>query len=67
MQRHSVEGGTAAPNALIAFNKFKQILCSEPIVAYPCPHHPFSLIVNAAAGVTKVKSKRECTFKQEGN
>ena len=59
-------GGQLPPDALFAFNELKQILCSEPIVAYPRADRPFSLIVDAAAGITKVNSKGERTFKQEG-
>ena len=59
-------GGVLPPEALQAFNELKQILCSEPIVAYPRQDRPYSLIVDAAAGVTKVNSKGERTFRQEG-
>jgi len=59
-------GGQLPPNALKAFNELKQILCLEPVVAYPRSDRPYSLIVDAAAGVTKVNSKGERTFKQEG-
>ena len=59
-------GGQLPPDALKAFSELKQILCSEPLVAYPRPDRPFALIVDAAAGVTKVNSKGVRTFRQEG-
>ena len=59
-------GGQLPPNAYQSFQELKQILCSQPLVAYPRPDRPFALIVDAAAGVTKVNSKGERTFRQEG-
>ena len=59
-------GGQLPPAAYNAFSELKQILCSEPLVVYPRPDRPFALIVDAAAGVTKVNSKGERTFRQEG-
>ena len=59
-------GGQLPPDALKAFNELKQILCSEPVIAYPRADRPYSLIVDAAAGITKVNSKGERTFRQEG-
>ena len=60
------EGGQRPPPAYKAFTELKQILCSEPLVAYPQPDRPFALIVDAAARDTKVNSKGERTFWQEG-
>ena len=57
--------GPLLPVALKAFTELKLILCLQPLVAYPQPNHPFALIVDAAAGVTKVNSKGERTFRQE--
>ena len=59
-------GGLLPPDAYKAFSELKQILCSEPLVAYPRPDRPFAHIVDATAGVTKVNSKGEQTFQQEG-
>jgi len=59
-------GGQLPPDALTAFKELKQILCSQPLVAYPRPDRPFALIVDAAAGVTKINSKGQRTFRQEG-
>ena len=50
------------PHAYKVFSELKQILCSEPLVAYPRPDWPFALIVDTAAGVTKMNSKGERTF-----
>jgi hypothetical protein len=59
-------GGPLPPEAFKAYAELKQILCSQPLVAYPRPDRPFALIVDAAAGITKTNSKGERTFRQEG-
>jgi hypothetical protein len=59
-------GGPLPPNTFKAYRELKQILCSQPLVAYPRPDRPFALIVDAAVGITKTNAKEECTFRQEG-
>jgi transposase InsO family protein len=59
-------GGPLPPDAFKAYTELKQILCSQPLVAYPRPDRPFALIVDAAAGITKTNAKGERTFRQEG-
>jgi len=62
-------GGPLPPDAFKAYTELKQILCLQPLVAYPRPDRPFALIVvivDAAAGIIKTNSKGERTFRQEG-
>ena len=44
------KGGTFPPIALLAFNKLREALCSDPIVAYPQADHLYALIIDASTG-----------------
>ena len=46
-------GGDLPEDCLKAYNELKAALCSEPIVAYPRKHRPYSLIVDASTGGEK--------------
>ena len=46
-------GGELPEECLKAYNELKAALCSEPIVAYPRKHRPYSLIVDASTGGEK--------------
>ena len=48
-------GGRLPPDALAAFYSLQKALISNPVVAYPRPDKPFSLIVDAATGGTDTK------------
>jgi len=59
-------GGPLSPDTFNAYAELKEILCSQPLVAYPRPDRPFALIVDTTAGVKKTNAKGERTFRQEG-
>ena len=46
-------GGELPEDCKRAYNELKAALCSEPIVAYPRKHRPYSLIVDASTGSDK--------------
>ena len=46
------EGGQLPEKAMWAFNKLKESLCSEPLLAYPRNDREFTLAVDAATGDT---------------
>jgi hypothetical protein len=48
-------GGKLPPDAMELFKKLQQALISNPVIAYPRPNQPFSLIVDAATGGAEMK------------